>query len=272
MKKTKIGIVGCGAIGRSLAKFIDAELSNKAEIRAICDLDSAKAISLEDSLKKSKPVITSLDNLIKISDLVIESASGRISYEIAKKVLSRKKNVLIMSIGGIISKAQELFELARKNKCFIYLPSGAICGMDGLKALSLAGIEKVTLTTRKPPKALKGAEYVVRNNIDLDKIDRETVIFEGNALDAVRDFPQNINVAAVLSIAGVGAEKTKVKIVASPEYKENSHEIEIVSEAGTIKTISQNVAFVENPKTSYLAALSAMSVLKNIFDSARIGS
>jgi aspartate dehydrogenase len=271
MRKIKIGIVGCGAIGKSLAKFIDTQLNGKAQVNAICDLDTTRAISLKDSLKKSKPILTSVDNLIKISDLVIESASGKISYEIAKKVLSRKKSVLIMSIGGIILKAQELFELARKNRCFIYLPSGAICGIDGLKALSLSGIEKVTLTTRKPPQALKGAEYVVKNKIDLDKVDKETVIFEGNALDAVRDFPQNINVAALLSIAGIGAENTKVKIVTSPEYKENSHEIEIVSGAGIVKTISQNVPFKENPKTSYLAALSAMSVLKSITDSARIG-
>jgi aspartate dehydrogenase len=272
VKKIKIGIIGCGAIGKSLAKFIDTQLNEKAKVEAVCDLDSSKAASLKDLLKESKPVIASLDNLIKISDLVIESASGKISYDIAKKVLSRKKSILIMSIGGIISKAQELFDLARKNKCFIYLPSGAICGIDGLKALSLAGIEKVMLTTRKPPQALKGAEYVIRNRIDLDKIDKETVIFEGNALDAVRDFPQNINVAALLSIAGIGAENTKVKIVTSPEYTENSHEIEIVSGAGTIKTISQNVPFKENPKTSYLAALSAMNVLKSILDYTRLGS
>jgi aspartate dehydrogenase len=272
MKKKKIGIVGCGAIGSSLAKFIDRELSDKAELKAICDLDPSKANALKDSLNKSKPTVTSLDNLIKVSDLVIESASAKISYEIAKRAIARRKSILVMSIGGIISKFDELFDLARKKKCFIYLPSGAICGIDALKALSLAGIEKVTLTTRKPPNALKGADYITKNKIDLDKIDKETVIFEGSALDAVRDFPQNINVAALLSIAGIGAKNTKVKIVTSPSYKENSHEVEIVSKAGTIRTISQNVPFKENPKTSYLAALSAMSVLKGIFDSARVGS
>jgi len=272
MNKYRIGIVGCGAIGKSLAKFIEGQLSSKARISALCDLDSSKAASLKNILKKSKPIVANLDELIKRSDLVIESASGKISYLVAKKTLSRGKSVLIMSIGGIISKAEELFRLGRKNNCFIYLPSGAICGIDGLKALSLGGIEKVTLTTRKPPKALKGAEYIVKNKIDLDKIKEETVIFEGNALDAVRDFPQNINVAALLSIAGVGAKNTRVKIVTSPEYKDNSHEIEIVSKAGTIKTISRNVPFQENPKTSYLAALSAMAVLKNLFDSAKIGN
>ncbi|MDD5291558.1 MAG: aspartate dehydrogenase [Candidatus Omnitrophica bacterium] len=272
MSKSRIGIVGCGAIGKSLAKFIEGQLSSKAKISALCDLDYSKAVLLKSLLKKSKPMAADLDELIKHSDLVIESASGKISYQVAKKTLSRRKSILIMSIGGIISKAKELFALARKNNCFVYLPSGAICGIDGLKALSLAGIEKVTLTTRKPPKALKGAGYIVKNKIDLDRINKETVIFEGNALDAVRDFPQNINVAALLSIAGIGAKSTKVKIVTSPEYKDNSHEIEIISKAGTIKTVSRNVPFEENPKTSYLAALSAMAVLRSIFDSAKIGN
>lgn len=272
MKKIRIGIVGCGAIGKSLAKFIDRELNSKAEISAICDLDLSKAITFRKSLINFKPMITDLDRLIKNSDLVIESASAKISYEVAKKAVSSGKSILIMSIGGIILKAEELFALARKNKSFIYLPSGAICGIDGMKALSLAGIKKVTLTTRKPPKALAGVAYLAQKGIDVNKIKKETVIFEGRALDAIKYFPQNINVAALLSISGIGAKKTKVKIVTSPDYKYNYHEIEIVSKAGVLKTISQNVAFKENPKTSFLAALSAMAVLKGIFDSVKIGN
>ncbi|MDD5617894.1 MAG: aspartate dehydrogenase [Candidatus Omnitrophica bacterium] len=272
MKKIRIGIVGCGAIGKSLAKFIDRELNSKAEISAVCDLNLSKAAALKKSLNKSRPIITNLDNLIKNSDLVIESSSAKVSYSIAKKAVSKGKSILIMSIGGIILKAEELFALARKNKSFIYLPSGAICGIDGLKALSLAGIKKVTLTTRKPPKALAGVAYLMQKGIDVNKIKKETVIFEGSALNAIKYFPQNINVAALLSIAGIGAKKTKVKIVSSPQYKYNYHEIEIVSQAGVLKTISQNVAFKENPKTSYLAALSAMAVLKGVLDYIRLGN
>ena len=273
MKKTKIGIVGCGAIGRSLARFVEAKLSKNAKISAIYDLDLSKALLLKNSFKKLSPVIAkNLGSLIKNSDLVLECASVKVSFDVAKSVLSNRKSILIMSIGGIISKANELFELARKNNCFIYLPSGAICGIDGLKALSLAGIKKVMITTRKPPKALEGAEYIKNNRINLKDIRKEEIIFKGNALSAIKYFPQNINVAALLSIAGIGAKKTEVRIITSPEYKMNSHEIYIESRAGSIKTICQNVPFVDNPKTSYLAALSAMVVLKNIFNPAKIGS
>lgn len=272
MKKIRIGIVGCGAIGRSLANFIDKELSTNTELGAICDLNQSFAFSLKKSLKKSQPLITGLDNLIKKSDLIVECASSKVSCQIAKKAVSKGKNILIMSIGGVISKIKELSVLARINNCLIYLPSGAICGIDGLKALSLAGVKKVTLVTRKPVKALEGAEYIKRNKIVLKEIKNETVIFEGNALEAIKNFPQNINVAGLLSIAGIGTKNTKVKIITSAKYKTNSHEVRIESGAGKIRTVCENVAFNENPKTSYLAALSAMVVLKSMFDPVKIGN
>lgn len=262
MRKKRIGIVGCGAIGRSLAKFIDKELFAYAKLSVICDLDLSRAASLEKALTRSKPSITNLDTLIKKSDLVIECASAKVSYQVVRKSVLKGKDVLVMSIGGLVTKAKELFGLAKKNKVLIYLPSGAICGLDGIKALSLAGIKKVSLITRKPPKSLE--------NVGIIK--KEKVIFKGNALEAIKKFPKNINVSVLLSIAGIGAKKTEVKIITSPKFKRNSHEVLIESKAGTIKTLCENVAFVENPKTSYLAALSAMAVLKGIFNRVRIGN
>ncbi|MFC1754872.1 aspartate dehydrogenase [Thermoproteota archaeon] len=272
MKRLKIGIVGCGAIGKSLAGFIDKELYKKAILGALCDLDISKAISLRSSLKRSTPAVVDLDRLISQSDLVIECASGKVSYKVARKATAKSKDVLIMSIGGLIGKTKELFALAEKNSSYIYMPSGAICGLDGLKALSLAGIKKVTLTTRKPPRALEGAEYILKNKINLKKIKSEKVIFDGNASSAIKNFSKNINVAVLLSIAGLGASKTRVRIITSPEYKRNSHEVIVESRAGSITTLCQNVPFVENPKTSYLAALSAMAMLKRILSSSKIGS
>ncbi|MFH1622814.1 MAG: aspartate dehydrogenase [Candidatus Omnitrophota bacterium] len=261
-KRLRIGIVGCGAIGKSLAKFIDKELCSKAILTAICDLNLSYAVRLKKSLRISKPAIVNLDKLIKDSDFVIECASANVSYKVARKSISKGKDVLIMSIGGIVTKAEELFELAKENKALIYLPSGAICGLDGIKALSLVGIKKVKLTTRKPPKSLEGVGL----------IKKEKVVFKGNALEAIKKFPKNINVSVLLSIAGIGAKKTEVQIITSPKFKRNSHEILIESKAGTIKTTCENVAFKENPKTSFLAALSAMAVLKGIFSSVKIGN
>ena len=223
-------------------------------------------------MKNSKPKIVNLDSLVKISDLVVESASPKVSGEIVEKCLDKRKDVIVMSIGGLVLKYKELFKKAKKIGVNIYLPSGAICGLDGMKALSLSKIRSVVLVTRKPIKSLKGAEFFEKSNISLDEIKTEKTVFIGDARQAIKNFSKNINVAVLLSIAGLGAKKTKVKIVTSPRFKTNSHEVIIESEAGRIRTLCENVPFKENPKTSYLAALSAMATLKNIFSSVKIGN
>jgi aspartate dehydrogenase len=172
---------------------------------------------------------------------------------------------MIMSIGGLLANLA-LFSLAKKKKCRVILPSGAICGLDGIKAASIGGIKKVTLTTRKPPQGLKGAPYVVKNNIDLDSITDEKVIFEGTAEEAVRGFPKNVNVSAMLSIAGLGPQKTRVRIITAPQYTRNMHEIEVEGKFGRLVTRTENVPFPDNPRTSFLAALSAVATLKQILD------
>ena len=128
------------------------------------------------------------------------------------------------------------------------------------------------MTTKKPPKAFEGVTYLTKNNITLDGLTEDKVIFEGNADLAVFAFPQNINVAAAISIAGIGPEKTIVRIVASPHISRNIHEIEIESEAGKIFTRTENVIHPDNPKTSYLAVLSAIAALKGILSPIKIGT
>ncbi len=259
--KKKIGIAGCGTIGSFLAKAIDKDLKSAAVIAGLCDVDEKRAGSLQKGLAKKPPVL-SLSRLIDKSDLVIEAASGEASFGLAKKVLSKKKDVMIMSIGGILGKEAELFNLAKKRNAKIILPSGAICGIDGIKSAGEAGIRKVTLTTRKPPKGLKGAPYIMKNNIDIDSITKQRVIFEGTAKEAVCAFPKNINVSALLSITGIGADKTIVRIVTSPEYMVNSHEVEVEGDFGRLITRTENVPSPQNPKTSFLAPLSALAALR----------
>lgn len=272
MKKINVGIIGCGAIGTALAAFIEKELFEGARLYALCDSDAPRALSLRVLLRRSKPVVCDADALIKNCQLIIECAKAEVSYAIAKAALLKSKRVLIMSIGGIVEKIGELEKTAKKHGGALYLPSGAICGLDGIQAMALAGIKKAMLITRKPPKALEGAPYIVKKGIDLGRIRKETIIFEGNASSAIRNFPKNVNVSALLSIAGIGARKTRVKIMSSPTYKHNTHEIHIESKAGSMSVRCENVAFPQNPKTSYLAALSAMAMLKSIFGSVKIGN
>ena len=263
--KKNIGIAGCGTIGTFIAKRVDRDLQPLAKIVALCDIDKEKTAKLSGMLS-CKPAVVSFDKLVEESDIVIEAASSDISFSFAEKTLKKGKDIMIMSIGGILEKSHELFDLARKKKSRIILPSGAICGLDGIKSAKMGNINKVSLTTRKPPRGLRGAPYIIANKIDLDSITGEALIFKGSAQEAVRAFPKNINVSALLSIVGIGAKKTQVKIITSPEYMVNTHEIEIEGDFGRMVSITENVACADNPKTSFLAALSAVASLRQALE------
>jgi len=265
----KIGIVGCGTIGSELAMAIEQECKDKASLVALCDSEKQKATFLASKLPDSPPILP-LKELIEECDLVVEAASASISSEVARRALLASKDVMVMSVGGLVDS--DIFELANEKHCHIYMPSGAICGLDGVKNSVMGKISRVTLTTRKPPRGLEGAPYVVQNKIDLSSISEETIIFEGNAMEAIRGFPKNVNVAITLSFAGIGPAKTRVKIICSPEYTTNSHEIEVEGEFGRLTTKTENVPAPQNPRTSYMAILSAIATLKGMLDYVKVGT
>jgi aspartate dehydrogenase len=272
MKKLKIGIVGCGAIGSSLAKEITLNLSKNAVLSALYDIQPEKSSQLSRKVAKSvKLCASSLDSLIKKSDLVIEASRGKAAWEIARKSLSCGRKVMVMSVGGMVGHLDQLFILAEKFNGQVYFPSGAIAGIDGLKAANIAGIQRIVLTTRKHPDAFKGVEYVA-NKFKLAGLKKDKILFNGTAGQAVKYFPQNINVAAVLGLAGVGMHKTKVRIIASPSVHKNIHEILIESKAAKIFTRTENILHPQNPKTSFLAVLSAIATLKQILQPIKIGT
>lgn len=270
MKKIKVGIVGCGTIGSEIAKACVGRLKEKVELAALCDVDKFKAALLVKALNKDVAVV-GLDELIGKADLVVEAASASVSATVVEKSIDKGKSVLAMSVGGLLGK-EDLLKKAERAGVRVFIPSGALCGIDGLKAASVGKIGSVTLTTRKPPKGLEGAPYLVEKGIDLGGIKKETVLFDGTAEEAVRGFPKNVNVCAVLSLAGIGAKKTRVRIVTSPDYTENVHEVEIKGECGRITTRTVNVPSKSNPKTSYMAVLSAIATLEGITESVRVGT
>ncbi|MBN1872543.1 MAG: aspartate dehydrogenase [Candidatus Omnitrophica bacterium] len=265
-----VGLVGCGAIGGVIAEAIVGQFSGSFNLAHVCDLDEEKAKILADKFKTA-PVISDLDKMIDSSDLIIEAASPSASYSVAKKAVLKGKDVLVLSSGGLLDKP-DLFLLAHEKKARIYIPSGAICGLDGVKAARMAGIKSIVLTTKKPPRGLKGAPYIIENNIDIDSIKEETVVFEGSAEEAVKGFPKNVNVSATLSLCGIGAKETRVRIITSPHFTSNTHELEIRGDSGTIKTVTENVPMPTNPKTSFMAALSALAVLRSIATDSYIGT
>lgn len=257
----KIGIIGCGVIGTEIAKFADSD----GGIDAVClyDIDKAKSKILQTKIRKAHAV--SLEELIEHSDLVIEAASPKAMIKILKECIDKKKDIMVMSTAGFIGNTK-LIEDAERRGIKIHMPSGAIAGIDAVKAASLANITDVTLRTTKPPQGLEGAPYIIKNNIDLASLKKSTLIFSGSAEDAGKAFPKNINVSATLSLAisTRAFDKVKVEIIADPKQETNQHEIIVKGDFGTITTKTENMPSPNNPKTSFLAALSAVAKLKEI--------
>ena len=270
MKNKKIGIVGCGTIGRALAKAICSKFKDHAVLSFICDRSQEKAVSLKKGLRLSAR-ISSMRETLQKSDLVIEAASAEAAAEILKFHFRPHQAVMVMSVGAILLNP-DFIQRFQKKRMAIWIPSGAVAGIDGLKAAREGGLESVTLITRKPPAGIRGAAYFKKRKFPRLKGREEIRVFKGNALQAVKNFPQNINVAAVASLAGLGAMKTTVEIWTSNAYRFNQHEIRAAGKTGSIQTVVQNFPSAENPKTSALAIYSAIATLRKIFSSVQIGA
>ena len=265
MQGKVLALVGCGTIGRALLERVRGRIGGTLSGILLYDIDPEKSKALAKETKGSS-LARDMRSAVVRSDIVVEAADPGAAGEMLELAVESRKDVMILSVGGMIGKEELLLKAAKAGIAVIF-PSGAIGGLDAIRAARIAGIDSVTLTTMKHPKSLKGAPYIVEKGIDIGTIDSETVIFEGSVTDAVRAFPKNINVSAALALAGIGPEKTRVRIVSSPEFSRNIHEIRVESKAGTFTFRTENVPFPSNPKTSYLAALSAMAALEEYLDS-----
>ncbi len=242
----------------------------------VYDIIHERAEKLSSKLKCKPLVAGNIDEVLKRDDvqIVIEAASQEAVRQYALKILSNNKDLMVMSTGALLDDVlfAKIIETAKKSGRKIYVPSGAIVGLDNIKSAAIGRIEEVTLTTRKPPMSLKGAPYVEKSKIDLSMLKEPLVLYEGVAREAVKLFPQNVNVAASLSLAGIGPDKTKVKIIVDPSIKNIIHEIYVKGEFGEIHTKTINKPCPSNPKTSYIAALSAIATLRKISGNMIIGT
>ena len=252
----KVGIIGCGAIANLITTSIVPE-ENGIDIAYFFDKDIERAENLA-SLAGGVAVLN-FDDMLKDVDLILECAAPVSVKEYAPKVLKHGIDMIVMSIGALMDNKfyNELGLLAKEHDAKIHLPSGAIVGLDGIKAVAKFGLKNVTLVTRKSPKSL-GKD-----------IDTEEVLFEGKASDAVKEFPLNINVAATISIAC--QRVIDVKIIVDPNVDRNVHEITATGDFGEFKTRTENLPCEANPKTSMLAALSAIRLLKSFNETISVG-
>ncbi len=253
-----LGIIGCGAIGTDVAKAADA----MKEIKKIYlyDINKKASETLCGTIKKGE--IQNVTDFLNDVDVVFEGASQQAVIEYAEQILIADKDLILMSVGSLFDDRfrKKLEKIAREKHCKIYVPSGAVCGLDGILSAGVGGLNEVTLVTTKPPASF-GKSF-----------DERTVLFEGNARAAVKEFPTNINVAASLSLAGKGFDETKVEIVADPVATRISHKILAHGKFGRLRVELENMPNPNNLGSSYMASLSAIATLRRIIDPIQIGA
>ncbi len=277
MPKKNVGLIGCGTIGTHLAMAIESRTIANASLTGVFDIIDSNAKILKSKLRSNPKVYSNFDSLIDSeADIIVEAASQEAVRKFGKRIIEANKDLMIMSVGALANTIflTELLDLApiRKGRSKIYVPTGAIAGIDAIRSVRHL-LDSITLTTTKSPKALAGAPFFATTEVNLDMITKITEIYDGSAAEAVKLFPANVNVAAVLSLAGLGADKTKVRVLVDPHATTNQHEIVATGTFGDIKITVNNVPAPGNPKTSFLAVLSAIECLRSICDDViRIGS
>jgi len=243
MSLKKIGVIGCGVIGKLIAKSFNEKLIKCDEL-LLYDRDISKVRKLQGESKIGIVSTNSVDEMIKANPiLIVEAASQQAVREYLPKILASNIDVVVMSVGALLDMNVE------SNR--IHVSSGAIGGLDAISTATLAGISEVTLTTRKSPQTLK------LNNIS------EQTAYEGSAEEAVKLFPKEMNVAATLALA-VKPQKVNVKVVSDPKVTKNVHEIRLVWKYGSMFLRFENDPDPDNPGTSALAAWSAIKLIREL--------
>jgi aspartate dehydrogenase len=275
MPGLRVAVIGAGTIGSYLTRQIQAGRGGASHVVVVADCIGNRSrleeLSRLAACEWSTDVMRIVDHQ---PDLAIEAAGPQAVREYAIPLLERGVDLLIMSAGALADTefVERLHDVLQRRRRQVFVPSGAIGGLDVLRAASLDGIDEVRLTTSKPPQGLRDAPWFAEHPCDLNKILDRTTVFRGSVLEAVRAFPQNVNVAAILSLASLGARSVSVEVVADPSSQRNIHEVYARGNFGEMTLQLVNVPSPDNPKTSHLACLSPLALLQRLSARMVIGS
>lgn len=264
----RVAIAGLGAVGLAVAHALNEGIDGYV-LGAVSARNKAAAADRLTFLSEPVPIVA-VEELESYADIVIECAPAELLPKIAESFLRARKTVIILSCGALL-RNEYLIELAAETGGKIIVPSGALLGLDAVSAAAEGKIESVKMVTRKPVGGLLGAPYLVENNIDISRITEPMKVFDGTAREAAVGFPANLNVAVALSLAGVGADRTKLEIWADPDLKLNTHNISVRSDSANLEMSIENIP-TDNPKTGRITALSVIAALRKLNGPIRVGT
>jgi aspartate dehydrogenase len=267
-RKTRVAVVGLGAIGRSLVEALDHGIDGLV-LAAVAAGNPAKHRDFLATLS-SMPAVLPIADLSEVCDMVIECAPAELLRSIVAPFVSRGKTAIVLSAGALLDN-DDLIAIAKDNGGQIVVPTGALIGLDAVTAAAEGIIHSVRMVTRKPVRGLAGAPYIVANNIDIETITAPLKIFEGTAREAAKGFPANLNVVVALSLAGIGPDRTTLEIWADPALTRNTHRVEVDADSASFAMSIENIPS-DNPKTGRITALSVIAFLRKQGAALRVGT
>lgn len=266
----RVAIAGLGVIGLRVARYIDDGAVDGLVLSAVASRDAQKA-ALSIAEFKHKPQVCTLPELPTQADIIVDCTPASIFRDVAETVIGNGKTLMPLSVAALLEN-MDLVDKARTTGAQIVVPTGAIIGLDTVRAMAVGEIHSVVLETRKPPNGLAGAPHLVNNNISVDNLSEAKLVFKGNAREAAKGFPANVNVAAALSLAGIGPDRTEVEVWADPNVDRNMQSVTIASDSGDATMSIRNIPSVENPRTGRIVAQSVIATLKRHTDPLISGS
>jgi aspartate dehydrogenase len=264
----RIALAGLGAIGTKVVEALDRGIDGLV-LTAVSAQNPEKHRSRLANLKRT-PAVLPIEALVDVADIVIECAPSKLVRSIVAPFVANGKTAIVLSVGALLEH-EDLIELAKQNGGQIVVPTGALIGLDAVTAAAVGKIHSVRMVTRKPVRGLAGAPYIVENDIAIEGITEPLKIFDGSAREAAKGFPANVNVAAALSLAGIGPDRTTIEIWADPALTRNIHRIEVDSDSARFSMSIENIPS-ENPKTGLITALSVIACLRKLRASLRVGT
>jgi aspartate dehydrogenase len=265
----RVAIGGFGAIGQEVAKALDEGIPG-LRLVAVSARDQEKAKKNVEYLK-GEVALLPLAGLAASADIVIECAPAAVFRELALPAIEQGRILVPLSVGQLLVHT-DLEPRASETGARILVPTGALLGLDAVRAAAEGRIDSVSMVTRKPPGGLAGAPYLTENAIDLEGLTEPRRVFKGTAREGAKGFPANVNVAAALSLAGIGPDRTTLEIWADPTVDRNTHTIEVEADSARFTLRIENVPSEANPRTGKITALSTIALLRGLTSTLRIGS